>query len=120
MSCRQLEQAATAGELQPRGLLQLEMWRACREITRTEGGRGAVRAAELGDRFCDSFVQIPPAAAEEPRLEAGGLQPGGLLSHERGRIRAAGGPRVIGSGPVRVQAERPARLRVTRALQPAL
>ena len=64
MSCRQLEQAATAGELQPRGLLQLEMWRACREITRTEGGRGAVRAAELGDRFCDSFVQIPPPFCE--------------------------------------------------------
>src|SRR5438105_13335022 len=77
------------------------------EIARAKSRPGAIRKAELGQRLCDVFVQVPAAAAEERNAEAARTQPLGLPSHEPRRVAPARAC-VIGSGPVRVEAERSA------------
>src|SRR5436190_2282913 len=116
---RKLEQPQPVAKLQPRRLLQLQMCCAVLEVRRTERGRGAVGVAELRDGARNVAVEVPATTTEQPDAEADGAQPLSLLAHDRSGISGRR-PRVVGRGPVRVEAERPELLRLARALEPAL
>ena len=90
------------------GSSSLQMRRVAGEVRRPERGRGAVGVAEVGDRLGDVLVDVPAAAAEEARLEADSARASVPCSRTSAGGIAAGRPRVVGRGPVRVQAERAA------------
>ena len=67
--------------------------------------RGQVDQPRLRHRCANLVVGVPAAAGEEARLEVVRAEPREVTTDARRRI-AAGGPRVRGRGPVRVQPER--------------
>ena len=69
------------------------------EIRRDEGSRRAVGVAELGDHGGDFLVDVPAAAAEEPRLEALIAQPQRLAAAHAGRRQARRPPAGHESAP---------------------
>ncbi len=114
----------------PRGRRERCPGLAAREIRRTGRPRGAVHVAELGTRVGNVGVRVPAAAAEERRRESHVPEPRTLEANARTRLvpvrplallarsRIAGRPCVVGSGPVRVVAERPPCRGLAGALEP--
>ena len=115
----QLEQAPAGAELEPGRLLELEVLGILGQVRRPERRRRAVRVAEVGDGRGDVFVEVPAATTEEAGVEPDRAQPGALLADERGGV-ASRGSCMIGSRPVRVQAERCQRLSLARTFEPEL
>src|SRR5207245_2907679 len=75
------------------------------EVARTKRRPRAVGEAELRERLREALVHVPAAAAKQRDRKPTLPKPVGLLPHERGRISIRR-PRMVRSGPVRVQAER--------------
>jgi hypothetical protein len=66
---RKLEKMPAVQEFEPGRPVGREPSRAGREIGGCERGRRAVDVREIGERSGDGLVDVPAAAAEEPRLE---------------------------------------------------
>jgi asparagine synthase (glutamine-hydrolysing) len=121
MCGRQLQQSAPSAEPEPYGPARLEPRVVLRQVRGPEGRRRAVHVAELSKHTGYAFVQIPAAAAEEPRLETVLAHPRRLSANAVGVLGSRrDGPRVGRPDEVRVVAERPQRRRRPRPLQPEI
>ena len=104
---RQLEQVRRRGlQREPRGCCERETLRVGREMPGRERGGAAVGDARRGEDGRNVGVDVPVAAAEEARLEAGGDDVGELVADAGGRLGVTGtGAAVAAPAVVRVQAE---------------
>ncbi len=106
MRRRQLEERRSGTQAKAHGRRQLQARSVCGEIRLPERGRGAVDVGELRELLRKRCVEVPPAAAEEARLQVAVAEPLRLGAHGRGRVDADRRSRLLRAAPVRVVTER--------------